>query len=105
MEICQCPPEAKKYYVWVQKIHSIFSNWHDKLLHQTINHDGMIDYISSHSSICKVAKAVCATSIIVEEVYVAKMEKTYLLDFEALNVLLLRYVPEVPRAKWYVCMF
>ena len=105
VEIRQCPPEAKKYYVWVQKIHSIFSNWHDKLLHQTINHDGMIDYISSHSSICKVAKAVCATSIIVEEVYVAKMEKTYLLDFEALNVLLLRYVPEVPRAKWYVCMF
>jgi len=61
-------------------------------------------YTSNHSSICKVAKAVCAMSKVVENDYIAKMKKAYLNDFEELNLLLLRYVPEIPRAKWYVCM-
>jgi len=104
LEAHKWPPEVRKYYEWIQQIHVIFSNWHDKLMHQTINHDGMINYSSNHSSICKVAKAVCAMSKVVENDYIARMKKTYLTDFEELNFLLLRYVPEIPRAKWYVCM-
>jgi len=103
-DICSCQPEAKKYYVWIQQIHNVFSNWNENILCQAINHDDMLELASSHSSICKVAKAVCAMSKVVENDYIARMKKTYLTDFEELNFLLLRYVPEIPRAKWYVCM-
>ena len=102
--ICTCSPEAKKYYVWIQQIHNVFSNWNENILCQAINHDDMLELASSHSSICKVAKAVCAMSTIVPDEDIARMKRTYLEDFEELNLLLLRYVPEVPRVKWYVYM-
>ena len=105
-DICRCSPEARKYYVWIQQIHKIFSNWYFKLMHQTINHDDLINLENSHSSVCKVARAVCAMFTILPDENIKKMKKTYQQDFEELNVLLLRYVPEVPRAKWYViCMY
>ena len=104
-DICRSLPEAKNYYEWIQQIHNIFSNWNDNLLHQTINYYDMLELANSHSSICKVAKAVCAMSIIATDEDILEMKNTYLQNFEELNLLLLRYVPEVPRAKWYVCMF
>ena len=104
-DICRSAPESRRYYMWVQQIHKVFSNWYSKIMQNAINHDDMLDLAKSHSSICKVAKAVCAMSKIVPDEYIAKMKKTYLEDFEKLNVLLLRYVPEVPRAKWYVLVF
>ena len=104
-DICRCPPEARKYYVWIQQIHNIFSDWNHKLLLLATNHDDMLNLACSHSSICKVAKAICAMSKIIPVEHIATMKNTYLQNFEELNLLLLRYVPEVPRAKWYVCMF
>jgi len=103
-DICSCQPEARKYYMWIQQIHNVFSYWNHKLLILATNHDDMLTFACSHSSICKVAKAVCAMSIILEDEYLAKMKIQYLQNFEELNLLLLRYVPEVPRAKWYVCI-
>ena len=101
-DICSCLPEARKYYVWIQQIHEVFSHWNHKFQILAANHDDMLTLTCSHSSICKVAKAVCAMSIIVSGEHIAKMSRVYLQDFEELNLLLLRYVPEVPRAKWYV---
>ena len=100
-DICSCQPEARKYYVWIQQIHKVFSYWYHKLQILATNHDDMLNLACSHSSICKVAKAVCAMSIIVPDEHISRMKVTYLQDFEELNLLLLRYVPEVPRAKWY----
>ena len=102
-DICECPSEVRKYYLWVQKIHKIFSNWHTKFLFQSVNYDDMIDYAASNTSIYNVAKAVCAPQMVVDDQYIERLKTNYLQDFEELNLLLLKYVPEVPRAKWYAC--
>ena len=99
-DICKCPPEVQKYYSWVQQIHTFLGNWRMKFLQLTVNYDDMIDYTNRHLSICKIAKAVCATQLIVDDQDIAKMQTTYLQHLEELNLLLLKYVPEVPRAKW-----
>ena len=100
-DICNCPPEVQVYYLWIQKIHIILSNWHSKfMLSQTVNYDDMINYASCNRIIYKIAKAVCATQIIVDDQDIFKLKTTYLEHFEELNFLLLKYVPEVPRAKW-----
>ena len=99
-DIYRCPPVVMKYYEWVQQIHKFFSHWHTKFLLQEINHDDMVDYDSSHSSLCKVAKAVCATGMIIEDQHISELRANYLEDFEQLNLFLLRYVHEVPRVKW-----
>ena len=99
-DICKCPPEVQKYYLWVEHIHTCLCNWHEKIVTCNVNYDDMIDYANMLSSICKIAKAVCATKFIVDDEDIAKIQTTYLKHLEELNVLLLKYVPEVPRAKW-----
>ena len=99
-DICNCPPEVQKYYLWVQQIQGILKSWQTKFLLLTVNYDDMIDCTYKHLSICKIAKAVCATQLIVGDEDIAKMKTTYLKHLEELNLLLLKYVPEVPRAKW-----
>ena len=99
-DIYSCPPDVVKYYEWVQRIRDFFWNWHTKFMLQEINHDEMVDYRGSHSSLFKVAKAVCATGMIIEDQYISELQRIYLNDFEQLNLLLLRYVHEVPRVKW-----
>ena len=99
-DIYRCPPDVVKYYEWVQQIHKFFSDWHTKFLLEEINHDDMVDYDVSHGSLCKVAKAVCATGMIIEDQHISELRTNYLKDFEQLNLLLLRYVHEVPRVKW-----
>ena len=101
-DIRSCSPEARKYYEWVQQIHGVFSHWNHKLQTLAANHDDMLNLARNYPSIHKVAKAVYAIYIIVSDEHIGKMRTTYLQDFEKLNLLLLRYVPEVPRAKWYV---
>ena len=80
----------------------ILFSWHSKFLHQTVNFDDMINYAVNSGPIYMVAKAVCATQMIVHDEHISKLKENYLQDFEELNFLLLKYVPEVPRAKWYV---
>ena len=99
-EIYRCPPDVVKYYEWIQQIHNFFSNWHTKFMLQEVNHDDMVDYLGCHSSLCKVAKAVCAKGMIIEHQHISELRTNYLKDFEQLNLLLLRYVHEVPRVKW-----
>ena len=104
-DISRCPPVVVKYYQWVQQIHNFFSHWYTKSELEEINHDDMVDYHDSHSSLCKVAKAVCVTGKIVEDQLISELRTNYLKNFEQLNLLLLRYVHEVPRVKWSVFSF
>ena len=92
--------DVVKYYKWIQCIRDFVSDWQKKFMNQEINHDEMIDYQSSHSSLCKVAKAVCAKGMIIEDQHILELRTHYLKNFEQLNLLLLRYVTEVPRVKW-----
>ena len=99
-DICKCPPEVQKYYLWVQQIQAILKSWQMKFLHLTVNYDDMVDYTYRFSSIYKIAKAVCATWLIIDDRHIEELQTTYLQHLEELNLLLLKYVPEVPRAKW-----
>ena len=99
-DISRCPPDVVKYYEWVEQIRDFFSDWHRKFKLQEINYDDMVDYQDSHSSLRKVAKAVCAKEMIIEHQHISELRTNYLKDFEQLNLLLLRYVHEIPRVKW-----
>ena len=99
-DIRECPPEVQVYYLWIQKIHMILFSWQSMFLHQTVNFDDMINYAINNTAIYVAAKAVCATQLIVDDQHISDLKTTYLQDFEELNFLLLKYVPEIPRAKW-----
>ena len=104
-DISRCPPVVVKYYEWIQQIHKFFSHWYTNFMLQEINHDDMVNYHGSHSSLCKVAKAVCVTGKIIRDQQISELRTNYLRNFEQLNLLLLRYVHEVPRVKWSVFSF
>ena len=101
-DVCTSPPEVQKYYLWVQQVHAIFFKWQAKFMQQAVNFNDITKYATSHNSICKVAEAVWAMSVVIDDKYIREFKATYLHEFEELNILLLKYVPEVPRAKWYV---
>ena len=100
LAIRRCSPDAVKYYEWVREVHKFLSDWKKKIMLQDVTHDDIVNYESSRTSLCKVAKALCAAGMIIEPQYIAEIRRNYLQDFEKLNLLLIKYVPEVPRVRW-----
>ena len=98
--IRRCSPDAVKYYEWVRQVHKFLSDWNKKIMRQDVTHDDVVNYESSRTSLCEVAKAVCSAGMIIESQYISDIRRNYLEDFEKLNLLLIRYVPEVPRVRW-----
>ena len=69
-------------------------------MQQQINYDEIITYTRHQQLVKYLAETVCVTSVIVDSQDIDIMKNNLLNAFEQLNVLLIRYVPGQPDAKW-----
>lgn len=82
------------------KIHSCLQSWSDKFYLRSVGYDEIDLYSSNHDNLITLGDTLCSSSLIVKVEEVDKIKKNFLEIFEILNVLLLRYIPGQPSAKW-----
>ena len=69
-------------------------------MQKEINYDEIITYASQQQLLEHLAQTVCATSAIVDSLDSEAVKNSLLNAFEQLNVLLIKYIPGQPDAKW-----
>jgi hypothetical protein len=71
--------------------------WQDRFLLQRANYDEILLYASNHTHLYSLGHTLCITSLVCDA---HQMKSQFLHEFEALNISLLKYIPEQPDAKW-----
>ena len=74
--------------------------WQNRILLRELNYDDIILYALVMSGIQSIGNAVSATSAAVESHTLEVQKNAYLACYEQLNILLLKYIPGKPEAKW-----
>ena len=89
-----------RYFEWVRQIQGVVLTWQSRILLKELNYDDIILYALAMSGIQSIGNTVSATSAAVESHTLEMQKKAYLACYEQLNILLLRYIPGKPEAKW-----
>ena len=95
MYICTC-----RYFEWVKEIQTVLKEWQDRFMHQRANYDEILLYASNHTHLHSLGNTLCITSLICDAQDSHQMKTHFLQEFETLNISLLKYIPELPDAKW-----
>lgn len=74
--------------------------WQRNVKEQKLSYDGIMLYSDNQSGLNKLGHALCATSTVIDRNSIQEYKVSYLEYFEMLNMLLLRYIPGKPEAKW-----
>ena len=89
-----------RYFNFVCQVQAVLLEWKEKFLQQQINYDEIVLYASKQQLLKHLAESVCASSSIVETQGILAVKTLLLNTFEQLNILLIRYIPGQPDAKW-----
>ena len=89
-----------RYFHWVYRLQALLLEWNQKFKEQQVNYDEIVTYMSQHSQLKNLGQAICASSAIVDADYTQHVQKMFLNAFEQLNILLIKYIPGQPDAKW-----
>jgi hypothetical protein len=84
----------------VREIQTVIKDWQDRLLNQKANYDEILLYGSNHTHLHSLGHTLCITSLVCDAQDSHQMKLQFLHEFEALNISLLKYIPEQPDAKW-----
>ena len=82
------------------QVQTVLLEWKQKFNKRQINYDEILSYTSQQPQLEHLAQTVCALSVIVDRQDILAVKNMLLDAFEQLNVLLIRYTPEQPDAKW-----
>ena len=93
--LCLC-----RYFEWVREVQTVIVTWQRRVLQKELNYDDIIQHALVLNGIGPIADAIGATSSILESRVLLEQKNTFLEYFEQLNMLLLRYIPGQPDAKW-----
>ena len=89
-----------RYFDWVHRLQAILLEWKQKFMEQRINYDEILTYANHKSHLDNLAQAILAFSTIVDTKDMQTVKNTLVDVFEQLNVLLIKYIPGQPDAKW-----
>ena len=78
----------------------MMKEWQDRFLLQRANYDEILLYASNHTHLHSLGHTLCITSLVCDAQDSHQMKSQFLHEFEALNISLLKYIPEQPDAKW-----
>ena len=78
----------------------MLKEWQDRFMLQKANYDEILLYASNHTHLHSLGNTFCITSLICDAQDSHRTKSTFLHEFESLNVLLLKYIPDQPDAKW-----
>ena len=84
----------------MREIQLVMKEWQDKFLLQRANYDEILLYASNHTHLHSLGHTLCITSLVCDTQDSHQMKSQFLHEFEALNISLLKYIPEQPDAKW-----
>ena len=74
--------------------------WQDRFMYQRANYDEILLYASNHTHLHSLGHTLCVTSLVCDAQDSHQVKSQFLHEFEALNISLLKYIPEQPDAKW-----
>ena len=89
-----------RYFEWVAGIQRVLQSWKEKICGHNISYDEVFWYATNHYRLVPLANAFRAGSLVISLEDVQDVKNFFLRDFELLNTLLLRYIPD---GKW--CSF
>ena len=89
-----------RYFQWVYRLQALLLEWKKNFEEQEVNYDEIVTYMSQHSQLKNLGQAICASSAIVDAKYTQDAQKMFVNGFEQLNILLIKYIPGQPDAKW-----
>ena len=89
-----------RYFDWVHQVQAALLRWNYKLRKEQINLFEVITYASHQPELQLIDKTLCASSIIVDSQDTEAAKNKFLKSSEQLNVLLIKYIPGQPDAKW-----
>ena len=86
-----------RYFHWVCHVQAVLLEWKEKFMQQECNYDEIFIYTSQQSQLKRLGQTFFVSSAIVDA---QAVKNTFLNVFEQLNVLLIKYIPGQPDAKW-----
>jgi len=89
----------------VHQVQGVLLEWKQKFMQQQINYDEILTYASQQSQLKHLAQTFCFSSAIVWSQDALAVKNLFLLAYEQLNVLLIKYIPEHPDTKWCTLPF
>ena len=96
MTICLC-----RYFEWVRQVQTVVLMWQNRVMNRELNYDDIMLYAHVQNGIQKIGDEISATPSVLESHTVLHGQKNAFLEcFEQLNIMLLRYIPGQPEAKW-----
>ena len=84
---------------------TVLVEWKQKFMKQQINYDEILAYANQQSLLENLAQIVCASSGIVDTQDTISVKTLLLNTFEQLNIVLIKYIPGNPDAKWCILPF
>ena len=87
-----------RYFDWVHQVQATLLKWYQKFTEEHINYDQIFTYTTHQRQLENIGKCLGASSAIVKDTETIK--NNFLIAFEKLNVILIKYIPGKPDAKW-----
>ena len=89
-----------RYFDWIHQVQTALLRWNYKLRKEQINLFEIITYASHQPELQLIGKTLCASSVIVDSQDTEAVKNKFLKSSDQLNVLLIKYIPGQPDAKW-----
>lgn len=96
--------DMHSYFQWVIDVQTVLLQWKRKFTEQSLTYDLMLDYHRLGMHVRDVGISLCSASLVTDSSVVEASTSQYLQLFEKLNYHLVKYIPEHPEARWYVCV-
>lgn len=74
--------------------------WRDRFLQMRVNYDDVLLYASTQTWLNNLGVTVCATSAVIDSSDIQRIKNMILQNYEQLNILLIKYIPGHPDARW-----
>lgn len=87
-----------RYFEWVTEVQTVVQEWQKKVERKELNYCDILHYVCYQKDIKQIA--IDYMSIVIDPDVFFVQRSSFLQSFEQLNILLLRYIPGKPEAKW-----
>ena len=94
------PLNVCRYIQWVRDIQTVMKEWEHRSMYQRATYDQMMLYGSNHTHLHSLGNTLCVSSLVCDAQDLHQMKTQFLTEFEALNVSLIKYLPDQPDVKW-----
>ena len=89
-----------RYFEWVRQVQTVVLTWRSRVVKRELNYDDIMLCAYVQKGIQNIGNKIGVTSSTLESHGLEAQKNAFLICFEQLNIMLLRYIPGQPEAKW-----